>query len=60
MLIINLVVVSVPVFVTGLSADEPSSAPALAGSRGVFFLELFVARFGWDSYTDRAGSRHHG
>ena len=34
MLIINLVVCSIAVFVTVLSADEPSSAPALAGSRG--------------------------
>ena len=40
MLNIDIVVCSFPVFVTGLSADEPSSAPALAGSVGVLFIKL--------------------
>ena len=38
-----LVVVSVPGSVTMMSADESSSAPALADSRGVLFCCLFVA-----------------
>jgi len=40
MLIIKFVVCSVPMSITGLSADESSSAPALADSVGIFsYLE---------------------
>ena len=46
MLIFFLVAVSFPGFVTVLSADESSSAPALADSGGIFLFGLFVAVWG--------------
>ena len=44
--IVWFVVMFIPGSVTGLSADESSSAPALADSRGVFLFRLFVAMRG--------------
>ena len=51
MLIIQLVVCSVLMSITGLSADKSSSAPALADSGGIFFLEFFMAIGGWDPWN---------